>query len=136
MLIRGYKLEDKDYVINLGKILHENFKLELDTFSKIDILEDNNKIIGFIIYSIIYERAEIVDIIIDAEYRKKGYGNKLLNNAINKIEESNCHNISLEVNCNNESAINLYKKNGFQIISTRKNYYNGIDGYLMVKELR
>ena len=43
-------------------------------------------------------------------------------------------NITLEVNVNNTNAIKLYQKNGFKIVSRRENYYNGTDGYLMLKE--
>ena len=39
--------------------------------------------------------------------------------------------ITLEVAVNNEPAISLYKKFGFEIISTRKNYYDNVDAYLM-----
>lgn len=42
--------------------------------------------------------------------------------------------ITLEVNEKNISAINLYKKYGFQIIGTRKKYYdNNFDAYIMTK---
>jgi ribosomal-protein-alanine N-acetyltransferase len=38
------------------------------------------------------------------------------------VELTNKH-IMLEVNENNKPAINFYKKNGFKIISVRKDYY-------------
>ena len=45
-------------------------------------------------------------------------------------------NITLEVNINNISAIKLYEKNGFKVVSKRENYYNGVDGYLMLKVVK
>lgn len=136
MLIRNYNENDISTIKILGKKLHKNFQFNLDNFSNCLIIEENNILIGFIIYSIIYERGEIVDIIIDDNFKGKGYGYKLLKKAIEIIDNTNVLNITLEVNKNNLSAINLYKKVGFEICAERKNYYEGQDGYLMIKDLR
>lgn len=136
MLIRNYNENDINCITNLGKKLHKNYDFNLDSFSNCLVIEETNILIGFIIYSIIYERAEIVDIIIDDSFRGNGYGYTLLNKAIEIINNKNVLNITLEVNKNNLSAINLYKKVGFEICAERKNYYEGQDGYLMKKDLR
>ena len=44
-------------------------------------------------------------------------------------------NITLEVRESNLSAINFYKKNGFNEITKRKNYYKDENGILMLKNL-
>lgn len=136
MQIRNYKEKDLNYISKLGSLLHEKYTFSLDEFSKCLILEDNQNIIGFIIYSIIYDRAEIVDIIINPTNRSNGYGEKLLGFTIEEIINNGCLNITLEVSVSNTSAINLYKKVGFNIEAIRKNYYNNEDGYLMKKDLR
>ena len=136
MEIRNYIKEDINNIKYLGSLLHDNYNFNIDSFSDAFVIYDNNRFIGFIVYSIIYERAEIIDIVIEPSYRKKGYANKLLEYTIEKIKENSCDNITLEVNENNISAINLYKKNGFNICAVRKNYYNNQDGYLMKKDLR
>ena len=136
MEIRNYIKEDINNINSLGLLLHDNYNFNIDSFSNALVIYEENKFIGFIVYSIIYERAEIIDIIIDSNYRKRGYANKLLEYTIEKIKEKNCDNITLEVNENNISAINLYKKQGFNICAVRKNYYNNEDGYLMKKDLR
>ena len=56
--------------------------------------------------------------------------------AISRIKSAECENITLEVRVSNVVAINLYKSVGFNIVATRKKYYeNGEDAYLMLKEL-
>ena len=135
MEIRRYKISDITTIQKLGCLLHNNYNFKLDTFSYCFVIEEKNNIIGFITYSIIYERAEIIDIIIDEKYRNKGYATLLLEKVFDIIKDNNCENITLEVNSNNKSAINLYKKSGFKIVSVRKNYYNNSDAYLMKKEL-
>ncbi len=49
--------------------------------------------------------------------------------------EEKVSNITLEVKTSNLSAIGLYKKYGFVVISTRKNYYGSDDAYLMIREM-
>lgn len=136
MEIRNYKKEDIKNIIKLGSLLHNNFDFSINSFSNSFVIYEHDKFIGFIVYSIIYERAEIIDIIIDPNYRNKGYGKELLKHTIDKIEENCCQNITLEVDKNNLKAVNLYKKLGFDICAVRKGYYNGDDGYLMIKDLR
>lgn len=136
MLIRDYNYDDVQKINEIGKLLHDDYSFSLNKFSNCVVLETNKTIIGFAVYSIIYERAEIVDIIIEPSQRKQGYGLKLLSYVINLFKKRNCENVTLEVNMFNIPAVNLYNKLGFEIVSLRKNYYNGSDGYLMKKDLR
>ena len=133
-MIRDFINKDILDIEILGKKLHNNYKFSLDTFSKCKVLEINNSIIGFITYSIIYDRAEIIDIIIKEEFRNKGYAKKLIEEVIVELKNNQCKNITLEVNEKNP-AVKFYKKIGFEIVSIRKGYYNGQDGYLMEKKL-
>ena len=138
MKIRFYSSNDIIKINELGNYLHKDYNFSLDEFSYCLICEEDNIFIGFINYSIIYERAEIVDIIINPNYRKNGYGKKLLEEALKIIKSKNCNVVTLEVNSKNKIAINFYTKFDFKIKSIRKNYYtldNYSDGYLMVKEL-
>lgn len=119
----GYKNEyiDSSYVLN-------------HVYNKTYIVLDNNKIIGFIIFAIIYDRCELIDLYINESYRNKGLAKNLLNIMLDNSKE--CNNISLEVRVDNISAYNLYLNFGFKVVSKRERYYKGIDGYLMVKEVK
>ena len=85
---------------------------------------EENKIIGTLKYSTIYDRIEIDNIFVEENYRRKGIGNKLLIELINLAKNRNKNEIILEVNDKNEAAIKLYEKNGFKNIGIRKKYYN------------
>ena len=89
----------------------------------------DNTLVGYLYYSDIYDRIEINDFLIFDEFKRNGYGFKLINYLIAKDKD-----ISLEVNSLNVPAISLYKKVGFKEVAIRKNYYNGVDGILMVYE--
>lgn len=91
---------------------------------------------GFLSYSLIYDRIELNYIWVDDSLRRTGIGESLLQYLIELAMNQNIDNISLEVRCSNEPAISLYLKNGFAIVAKREKYYQGKDGYLMVKEVR
>ena len=86
------------------------------------------KVVGFIHIQDIIDEVDIIDLIIDENYRRKGYASRLLD-FVKKFAHSK--RILLEVNELNISARNLYLKNGFTEISKRKGYYNGTDAIIM-----
>ena len=94
---------------------------------------DNDEVVGFIKYDVIYEKVELIYIFVCKHCRNKGIASKLLKSLIDIASDK--ENITLEVRTNNEVAIKLYQSSGFEIIATRKNYYDNCDGYLMEKKL-
>ena len=116
-----YKLTEKEFSTN--------------PYLKIITYVENDKIIGFLLYSLIYDRIEIEQFEVITKERGKGIGDKLLKYLIEKYKDSDIKNITLEVKEDNIIAINLYKKYGFKKVSTREKYYDGINGLLMEKTL-
>ena len=106
-----------------------DYKITENPFSKCLIYLENDNIIGFLDYSIIYEKIEINYIFVKEEFRNKKIAAKLMKNLIeNNLDKDN---ITLEVNVNNVSAIKLYKKFNFKEVAKRHNYYGSLDGILM-----
>lgn len=101
-------------------------------FLRIVVYKENNEIIGYLNYSIIYDKVEINNIYVSPKTRNCGVGTKLLHYLFEQCQS--CKNITLEVKKDNKTAISLYKKFGFKECAIRKNYYNGTDGILMVYE--
>ena len=132
-MISFYK---EKYLKEVNRLLESlNYQLSADSFNnkflKV-LLYIDDEVRGVIVYTHIYDRAEIEYICVLDKYRKQGIGTSL----IKYIEDNkDIKNITLEVKKSNEIAINFYKKNGFRIAATRKNYYNGEDAYLMIKEI-
>lgn len=116
-----YKLTEKEFSTN--------------PYLKIITYVEKDKIIGFLLYSLIYDRIEIEQFEVITKERGKGIGDKLLKYLIEKYKERDIKNITLEVKEDNIVAINLYKKYGFKKVSTREKYYDGINGLLMEKTL-
>ncbi len=93
----------------------------------------NNKIIGFIYFSEIYDRIEIDDVKVEKEHRNQKIASKMMEFL---IEDYGNKGMTLEVRKNNEYAIKLYKKFNFKEVAIRKGYYNGIDGILMERKIK
>lgn len=130
------KVNDLDLVLPFIRKYFLNFRYDSNPYERMFCYKKNNKIIAFISYSIIYERAELNYIVVDEKYRRKGIAQKLLDFALDDLKNNMVENFSLEVNVNNKDAIKLYLKNGFEIKTVRSNYYKDSDAYLMVLEVK
>lgn len=95
----------------------------------------DDKVIGYLDYSLIYDRMEIDNFNVLEDYRNQGIGTKLMAHLISIAIEYRVINITLEVRRSNEVAINLYKKFGFREVALRKFYYGDEDGILMEKQV-
>ena len=69
------------------------------------------------------DTADILNIGIDPDFKRQGHGTGLLNHFIEVLRKRNISEILLEVRAGNKSAIQFYKRQGFEEISVRKNYY-------------
>jgi len=83
----------------------------------------NGKTIGYLIALLALDTADILNIGIDPDFKRQGYGATLLNHLIEELKKRNISEILLEVRAGNKSAIQFYKRQGFEEISVRKNYY-------------
>ena len=83
----------------------------------------NGKTIGYLIAMLAVDTADILNIGIDPDLQRKGYATGLLNHLIEELRKRNIREILLEVRAGNKSAIRFYKRQGFEEISVRKNYY-------------
>lgn len=118
---------------NLVLLYKENYSPNVSEFTHIYTYHEAGGNVSFIVFDIIYDRCEIIDIFTVDKYRNKGIASILINEI---IKDFDIENITLEVKQDNINAINLYEKLGFKKASIRKGYYSGVDGILMIKEVR
>lgn len=113
------------------------YELDENPYAHVYVLEEEGKIVGYYDYWILYEQAQIATIGVATGKRRQGYAQQMMNRIIEDCNQAGCEFLSLEVRVSNQAAISLYKKNGFVIVNTRKNYYedNHEDAYLMVRAL-
>ena len=112
------------------------YEMYTNPFAKVFVYELDDVVVGYVDVWITFEKAQVANIGVRKAYQGRGIGQELLDKAIEIANSKNCENISLEVRVGNEKAINLYEKNDFINVATRKNYYeNGDDAFLMIKAL-
>ena len=119
-------------VLKVGSIKND---FKNNPYTKYLIYIDNNKILGFLNYNLIYDRIEIVNFNVLNNVQNKGIGSKLMEELIKEARLKKCQNITLEVRKDNQKAIHIYKKYGFKEVAIREKYYQNMDGILMEKEL-
>ena len=137
-MIRKCNIDDIDLINQLGLLVNKNFisvyniKDILDRdYECIYIYEENNTILGFIHIEKHFEIIDLINIAVSESSRRKGIASKLIQYVLDTIDHEN---FLLEVNSNNDSAIELYRKFNFKEINIRKKYYD--DGDAIVMERR
>lgn len=139
-MIRDANVYDIPRINELGKLLNDNFdrlfkinEMLEDDISKVIVYEKDGKVVGFITATALYETCDILSIVVDPSYRKKGIGTNLIGYLISDLGES-LKLLTLEVATKNKEALALYDKFGFEVVHTREHYYNGDDAYLMARK--
>ena len=119
-LTKVYELELESYDFPWTKeILRDCILYKYDSF--VVVLNDN--LVGYIISKITYPETHILNLTVKKNFRKNGIGKALVELIISDARLRNSENIILEVRANNTDAQSLYKKLNFEIIGTRKDYY-------------
>lgn len=91
-------------------------------------VELNKKIIGFIMASMNAEECHILNLCVANEQQRQGFGEKLLEHALQYAKQQGISVAYLEVRKSNSRAISLYKKFHFHLVGERKNYYPTVAG--------
>ena len=140
MIIREFVPNDLKRVCEIEKMsFDESYELNMfkqlyDIGAGFLVAEDD----GYVVFWIKYENeGHIISLAVDKDYQRKQAGTKLLLKAINVLSLFKINKILLEVNENNEGAIEFYKKFNFEVDRKVPHYYNNGDGaivmYLPVK---
>jgi len=90
---------------------------------------------GFIEFVQVGDFADIYDVEVRAELRMQGHGSQLMALFLAEMRRRDVAVVTLEVRIDNLPAIRLYEKFGFEQVSIRKGYYDGVDGLLMKLEV-
>lgn len=98
------------------------------------VARDEHTIVGYIVFSVLYEEAQILNIAVPAAHRRQGIGKYLLASALEMIQAHDGREVFLEVAVSNLPAQYLYRQFGFRICGIRKNYYGRYkDAYVFRK---
>jgi ribosomal-protein-alanine N-acetyltransferase len=152
--LRQFKPSDLDEVIRINReCLPENyttlfFMNIFRRFPKTFIVAiDDGETVGYIMCRIetgipsfkilgITKKGHVISIAVLPEHQKKGLGFALVQEAMHSMVGYTAKECYLEVRTSNLPAIELYKKLGFEVTRTIKNYYaDREDAFVMARHL-
>ena len=92
------------------------------------VIERESSVAGYSILSVAAGEAHILNLCIDPRFRQLGYGERLLDEILERAEKAEVSEVFLEVRPSNRKAIALYNKKGFRQVASRASYYQATDG--------
>lgn len=97
------------------------------------VARQGDVLVGYIGIKAVLDEADITNVAVHPDWRRKGIGKELLDILLEKAKEQGVRQIFLEVRISNTAARTLYQNAGFQIIDKRKDYYEKPkeDAYIM-----
>lgn len=116
-----YSIEESIFSIPWSKTSFENSINSKGTL--FIVAEKENEIIGYLGIYFFSEDADISNVAVKKEYRKKHIGRALLEYVLVEAKIRGVKNVTLEVRETNVPAIRLYESMGFHEAGIRKNYY-------------
>ena len=96
--------------------------MESDNTIYIVAKEDNN-VTGYAGMYLSFEEGNITNVAVNPSSRRKGIGEKIVRDILNRAYEKGVRDVFLEVRETNSAAIALYEKIGFKEEGIRKNFY-------------
>lgn len=97
-------------------------------------LFSGNRLIAFVLYSVVADEAEIIHLVCDQAEQGKGYAYRLFTQLMDK--ETHVKIWHLEVRAGNMAAQRLYEKLGFAHVGRRKSYYRNQEDALLMKRVK
>lgn len=99
------------------------------------LVKHSNKLVAYGGMYKVYDEAQITNIAVIEEYRRKSIAKRILERIVDEAKKSSLLKISLEVRQSNLNAISLYENKGFKKIGCRKNYYHNPTESAILMEL-
>lgn len=95
--------------------------------------ETDGEIVGYLGIMRILDEADIINVAVAPEHRKRHIGEAMISAVLDIAKKNDILSLTLEVRADNEPAIGLYEKFGFEREGIRKGYYayDGMDAILM-----
>lgn len=131
LLIRWMKSRDVPYIIDMERAIFpspwsaESFLYRLYersyNISLIGVI--GKELVSYAVSYVVHDELHFGNLAVDQKHRSINIGEALLLTSLQIGKESNCRVVHLEVRENNQPAIRLYQKHGFEIVGVRENYY-------------
>ncbi|MBO5837041.1 MAG: ribosomal protein S18-alanine N-acetyltransferase [Oscillospiraceae bacterium] len=130
-----YVLMTQEHIGQIAALEQENFSMpwsenaisaELkNPLSLWIVAVDRQKVVGYVGSQSVLGEADMMNLAVDAMYRRQGIGKQLVLSLIDGLAHNAVSKLTLEVRASNTAAISLYESLGFLQVGRRPNYYSG-----------
>lgn len=111
----------------ISQVINEKVDVKLQNLnSELLYLTEGGNQVGSLILIYNENSASIFSVEVLNSHRGKGYGKRLVENAISRCKEKNCNSIELNTEIDNNIANNLYKGLGFELKGLKDGFNNYI----------
>ena len=122
--------------VHVAPWTEEHFKAELEKpYARFLVYTDDETdeiVIGYIVFWLMFDECQVLNVAVDFPYRGLGYAKELIRAAAKEGGQKNVKRVVLDVRKTNLPAVQLYQGLGFVITQVRKGFYsNGEDAYQM-----
>ena len=123
MRIRKLVLEDAPAIAELEKRCFSDPWSEKSIASEVHnplaywlVAEDGGEILGYIGSQSVLDAADVMNLAVSPDHRRKGIGEKLIKALTRHLQEHGVIALLLEVRVSNAPAIRLYEKSGYKYL--------------------
>jgi ribosomal-protein-alanine acetyltransferase len=129
--IRGFRAEDIAELVSIAEESSESASWSKESYEKLCSLEGflafvneaAGDISGFVVGRQVADEAEILNLAVRRQNRRRGEGHALLSAVLEQLHRRGVNKVFLEVRESNEAAIAFYEKMGFAETGRRPGYY-------------
>jgi ribosomal-protein-alanine N-acetyltransferase len=129
--IRNFRLSDAVSISQILRDSTESAQWPPESYAKLAglpgsvflVCETNADLVGFLAARQVADEAEILNIAVHRDFRRKGIATALLLAALDKFRSSTVASVFLELRESNQPARALYERHGFVSSGIRKSYY-------------
>ena len=99
---------------------------------------EKDRVLGYVGSQTVLGETDMMNVAVSPDARRRGIGEKLILELVERLKERDSHCLTLEVRASNAPAIALYEKLGFTQVGRRPNYYRNPkeDALILRKEWR
>lgn len=143
--VRRFRAEDADAVKKIVGESPEAANWSRDSYAKFEeddgvlalVIETEGEIRGFLVGRRVEDEAEVLNLAVGMDHRRRGEGTVLLAAALYEFGLGGAKSVYLEVRESNTGAIAFYEKQRFEKTGRRKGYYREPDeaAVTMVRKL-
>ena len=130
LIVRPLEAGDAQAAVRITRLCAETAVWPEESYTRLGeagyrgwVAEAGGEIAGFLVARGAADEAEILNLAVAPEFRRRGYGSKLAAEALREFRRQEIRRVFLEVRESNRAGIRFYGRLGFRVTGRRSAYY-------------